>query len=299
MMYCQSPDLQAQPLIHSLKWFREEIDERLWCDDSWVLWERFGAGFRALKTNALLYLGITQYQFIDFHHGAAIDPQLYNHTMLLSQLSVCRVNEHYSPKVKKFTQVGSNKAIDGLDLQSIFLNGSNGEGVDLWCAISCDRGYSLLDLDQRKYEGDPLQNNKLQEYYDKVVGLFTKDDPQKYAIGIFSKAPSLKTPNTPTNCYWVNSNSIQKYYFSFSDHPLVSPHVYVNDPAINATWIFSSLSGLATKKLKKIANKIVELRSEPFTSFANMKERLTHVFVNDHDIDIGKINTSTLKFALF
>jgi len=135
-----------------------------------------------------------------------------------------------------------------------------------------------------------------------------KDEgPQKYAIGLFSKAPSVETPNTPTNCYWVNANSMQQYYFAFSDHPLVVPHVHVNDPAVNSTWIFSALRGITVSKLKIIANKIVQLRSEPFKNFKDMIERLEKAVSVDKTFVRGKINkadikhleTSTLKFNFF
>jgi len=133
-----------------------------------------------------------------------------------------------------------------------------------------------------------------------VAELFVVNNSQKYAIGIFSKAPSITPPTTPTNCYWVNSDSIQIYYYSFSNHPLVLPDVYVNDPAVNATWIYSALAGLATDKLKQIANKIVDLRSTPFKNLEDLKKRLEAAFFDDPiKIAIKDLNFSRLKFSLF
>jgi len=47
--------------------------------------------------------------------------------------------------------------------------------------------------------------------------------------------------------------------------------------------------------LNIVANKIVELRTQPFTSFKNMKDRLTQAFCSA-DPDISKLKCSALKF---
>jgi len=99
---------------------------------------------------------------------------------------------------------------------------------------------------------------------------------------------------------------MRKYYFAFSDHPLVVPYVYVNDPAVNQTWISSALCG-DDKKLRIIAKKIISLREEaPFTSFEDMQNRLVGA-VDDKSFkekniskdDINRLKRSTLKFNLF
>jgi len=259
-----------------------------------------------LKTNALLYLGFTQYQFTDFHHGAVIDPNLKKHTMILSKVvAIRKVNEKYSPQIKKYTEVGSNTEISGLDLQSVFLNGPNGQGVDIWWPISCagkSSNYTLLDFDQRKFEGAPLQTNKLEKCCENVEILFPKNSPN-HTIGIFAKAPYKKLPKTPSNCYWVSSNSIQQYYYCFQDHPLVTPSVYVNDPAVNATWISASLWGLKDEKLLLIATKIVELRTkkDPYTSFEQMISRVkAHIAESDiSDAKYKKICSNALEYDTF
>jgi len=101
---------------------------------------------------------------------------------------------------------------------------------------------------------------------------------------------------------------MQNYYYAFSDHPLVVPHIHVNDPAVNATWISSALRGVRNDILPTISNKIVELRdSEPFTSLEAMKERLEKLVSVDQifvaqkisKADIKKIKTSTLQFNFF
>jgi len=93
---------------------------------------------------------------------------------------------------------------------------------------------------------------------------------------------------------------MQKYYFAFSDHPLVVPYIHVNDPAVSASWISSSLSGLSNKKLTEVANKIVELRQQPtytaITSFEDMKERLTKVLSTT---EISQLNNLRLIFTLW
>jgi len=128
------------------------------------------------------------------------------------------------------------------------------------------------------------------------------------AIGIFSKAPHKRKPLAPKNCYWVTSESMRNYYFAFFDHPLVVPHVYVNDPAMNATWISSALKNVGNDMLGTIAAKIVELRdAKPFKSLEVMKKRLeklvavdqTFVQQNIQKTDIQRMQTSTLKFRFF
>lgn len=270
---------------------------RLYDEEDWLLWEHFGVAEKAMSQNALLYLGRNSCPFSELRRGAVTSHQLKGTVINLEPASIFRSNEplaidtqtivsqYKRPEVKKTWTNG----------KLIVMNGSNGEGIDIWSRVPIHNSKSfLLELDSRKREAKKLTTKVLERYYSKAKSVIpTICNQDQIAVGIISVASEFddRTP-LPEDCYVVSRSQIKDYFGIFANHPIVWPYVNVNDPLMNQSWIQSTLSGKTTEILSEFSRIVVEERRKgPFKDESDLKSRVKNT-KKMKDADVDKIKVS-------
>eukprot|EP01124_Arcella_intermedia_P021719 TRINITY_DN308_c0_g5_i1.p1 TRINITY_DN308_c0_g5~~TRINITY_DN308_c0_g5_i1.p1 ORF type:complete len:903 (-),score=210.59 TRINITY_DN308_c0_g5_i1:67-2775(-) len=282
------------PMSNSLKYMKEEVDDRLSKEELWVLWERFGIGYKSLRTNALVLLNYTNTTFGKLHEGAIMTDVLAK-----TQIPLQNVEIKHSPVPFQsidtilFTQSG--QPINWKNGDCVVLNGPRGKAMD---SFSYYPTTNLLDVEQRKQHEDCLIPSDIPKIVKPIRNLFGND----VFIGIFYNGPcskKIKEDLDDNKVYVVAEDSLPIYYYAFKNHPVVSSEVYVNEPFTLQTSIASYIFPGSTRKRNIFAKKVVELRGKgyQFSSWNDLKTTICKQ-LNDRTYNNLKC-TSHLKFNLF
>lgn len=212
-------------------------------------------------------------------------PNFNDLTLELDPVRVVQSVEQLRPSLKLVHPKDASASVSSvrnvLDRKSVFLNGTNGEGVDGWMTLLFN-DLLLLMLDQRKREGANLAPFKLEDYHKKAMKAKPKEHEGPVAIGIFSSisktsegiVDSDKVKALPSDWFFVVREQVESYYGpTFSEHPAVTADFFINDALVNATAIRYAIE--ADPKRVALADAIVKEReTQHFVDMDDLRKRL-------------------------
>jgi len=149
--------VKFQPMVNCLKYIKEEVDDRFGIEDNRILWERFGAALRALKTNAMLSLNMHNTTFGKFHDGAIMSNMLKHTEITLCELNIEQSVISFGENNHIYSNI-SGKTIHWKNGNCVVLNAVRGEVIDFFTYFLDNQ---LLDADQCLNSANKLTPSKL------------------------------------------------------------------------------------------------------------------------------------------
>lgn len=202
------PPKSLDPLQESINDFINLVNDRIFDEEQWQLWEKFGACYHAMKINSFVRLGITEISIGELHQGADLRPEIRDIRVKLKPVKVIRSGTPMNPKLEpvlRSFRVGS--PFDWTNFSYVVLNAPDGEGIDIWtCYEGIVDGTVIVDADQRKAISKPAQTEILKEIVEKAFGILPDEVKGKRVVKIIgcmmitserkTKEPKLSKPKS-------------------------------------------------------------------------------------------------------
>jgi len=279
-------------LISCLNWLSENVDKQIFSTAPWNLWEKFGACFLALRVNSLICIGYNTIIFSKIFAGADING--CSKEVVLRPLTIIQSAEPYSKQLPKEIPIFSYESykVKWLEGNFVFLNSTNGEGVDIFCSFSCPNSTErIIYADQRKRMAGSLCWKVASEYLDVFDTLTPKVCANTTVYkGLFSIFPhyNYEASSLPKDSILVTYSTTKAYHQSLAVHPAASSCVNVNyDPK---SYIIMILMGgdISSSCAGKIC---VRRKKQKFTSLDELGE-----FVEANERSIRKGDEDRIVF---
>ena len=256
-------------LSQNLCFLIDQVDKSLYVTEPWQQWEYFGAAFFALRVNSLILLN--EGDRVPFRHlceHAAING--CDQIVDLRPMEVKRITQHLSTELPKMVTaspsgttidwVNGDERSDGL-VTYCLLNGTSGEGVDIFCALKLSDSKELLFYaDQRKRVAKTLGPVSANEWIQRAAIIpRCLGEEADYVLGLFSLLSSYRhQPDTLFKDSFVLSYIQHKdFHGCLWSHPAASPCIDVNLDNMSTLKLLTSVA--------KIVDQIVERRKHsPF-----------------------------------
>jgi hypothetical protein len=275
---------EEQEILDSLNLIFQNIDSRLFSTTPlWTLWEDFGAYFLSLRMNCWRYLKkmLNENLHISFKelHPGAFHNFSENFTFTLYKTKVINIHEQLFKDLKLVTQKGmEQEKIEWKKVNNfIYLNGTNGKGVDIWTRLSFQNEEHLM-VDQRKRSAVTISSDDLKDLVSKAKSVIPN---LKHSIGIFSNLSSVDLSDiyslkSLTNVFIVSRKNVSNYYNLFKFHPLISPAININLEQNQTTIASLFQGGHNTKTFGLLADLIKDEKAKGgrFIDQADLKNRM-------------------------
>ena len=237
---CNQDKLTSQAekcLVQTLRKLFKFVDSKMAIDfnEPWALWEIFGAIYYALRINALMVIGKEKVSFSTIISGARFtgcDVYVTLHPMLVE-----RSAEKYSATMANEIGVHADRA-DKKEWKNmkngngyVWLNGSNGEGVDIFFALPRVSPHSdsyVICVDQRKRVALSLGKNTASDLLEKANILPESCSKDILVRGLCNVLPSYNDVVPEKNCFIVSATNTEAFHASLAFHPAATPTTDIN-----------------------------------------------------------------------
>jgi hypothetical protein len=211
-----------QFLVLTIKQMISDVDERIAKEDPWKLWEVFGAYFYALRINSLMVLGHTRIELRQILFGADINGIKYR--VNLQPMLVKRSSVEFSQDFPKKITDADGETFQWKGEQGkgfIWLNASNGEGIDIFFALSqvSKQSKYVICLDQRKRMAlTSVTENNVATLLD-AANIRPKNCASDILVRGVSHMLAAFEGELPRNCFVVRATNSAFFHQSLAGHP--------------------------------------------------------------------------------
>lgn len=256
----------AEKFIETLHDLAESVDNLMYDNPPWMLWEKFGAYFHALRINALVLIGKTTALFSDIVLGALISG--CKERVRLRPVSVVKSHDPYGSGISKTLPLSGypQKTFNWVDEEDgyIVLNAENGAGVDIFFALKREDnpGY-VVCVDQRKRVAGSLGPKAATTLLEKANILPVSLRDAVLVRGLCSLFPqfSQKSSELPNDCFVLSYSTTSDYHQSLGPHPAASPCVNINfDNKTTVKMVTNIPDEVVARRSTKLFQDIEELR---------------------------------------
>lgn len=249
-----SASLVEKCLLQNLQFLVNRVDASLYCAEPWQQWESFGAFFFASRVNSFIRLGVKTVKVKSLCEGAVVNG--CNQLVDLHPMEVRQIVETLDTDLGK-TVTGTPERqtlnwVDGDDgVHYCLINGTSGEGVDIFCALHLNKSDRVLFYaDQRKRVASALGVVTATDLIQKaaIVPVFLGEDAD-YVLGLFSLLATYhhEASDLFEDSFVLSYAQHQAFHGCLSSHPACSPCVDVNFCNISTLRLLTSVASIAKK----------------------------------------------------
>jgi hypothetical protein len=186
----------------------------------WHKFEIFGAWFHAARINAFLVCGYQKVTLIQLFKGAKVDSKsvvILRPASVITSAEKIQTTTNLSCVAEHGNLANVNSAMDPT-VCYIFVNGTNGMGVDIFFMLQTAQKRWLLLLDQRKVDNKTLTNGVLAALYARMPVPKLPDGSQPDVIGIVASAITHfgRRCNLAHNLVALSRSELAEYHGSLS-----------------------------------------------------------------------------------
>eukprot|EP01125_Pyxidicula_operculata_P012989 TRINITY_DN4278_c1_g1_i1.p1 TRINITY_DN4278_c1_g1~~TRINITY_DN4278_c1_g1_i1.p1 ORF type:complete len:570 (+),score=29.88 TRINITY_DN4278_c1_g1_i1:178-1710(+) len=221
--------------MESLKWLSRHVDKAVYDVEPWVLWEKFGACFHALRINSFLVLGYKSVPFSYLCSGALMND--CTEEVNLRPVKIIRSSIKYDEEIPERIGVITNPSevynwVKGDNhCGVVVLNAPGGEGLDIFFALERTHGKGyVICVDQRKRVSQGIGKKGAKDLLEEENILPDCCKDATLIRGLFNPYPHFKVSASelPSNCFVVSYSTTYNYHLSLYTHPASSPCININ-----------------------------------------------------------------------
>jgi hypothetical protein len=177
---------------------------------AWQRWESFGAYFHALRINSFLILGRREVSMEElFAHGKHNSNSFLSCKVALLPLRVVSTEIKLAEDTPEVIEEVNNMncTYNWMDGKEIFMNGTNGKGVDIFFVLHTAETESrkILILDQRKHQADNLAKAEIKD----ISSMMDQTKPKVFCQ--IQRTKVLKLIFSALSCIGKRSSAIKRY----------------------------------------------------------------------------------------
>jgi hypothetical protein len=283
-----------------------DVDAVLFSTPPWLLWEKFGAYYHALRINALLIVGTSEGKFSQLIAPGAISNDC-DDMVELRPMQVIQASQPLSRNTEPCVYSNSSRCnwIEGDGgVGYIVLNSESGRGVDIWFTLKLldpqRPNQYLLVLDQRKRVAEVDANATQASFYEskardpKVVP--THQKITKTVVGIFSMLSSVNAQQArlPVNTFVVSYPQLSEYHGQLSDHPAASPFIRIRFDNLSTLKLLDVVTDTRTRKLNDTEASCI-IQNQFRARWQNVDEVITALKSSGHSIE-SFVDSDRIRF---
>lgn len=259
----------AKCMIQVLEYLCKHVDDTLYDMEPWQSWEKFSACFFALRVNSLLLLGVRQCLFSRLCQHAVV--RGCNFEVALHPVEVHAIHESLAVDLPStVTETMHRAQLDWVRGSSdgrryCLINGTNGAGVDVFCALPLadDSGGLCLFNAQNKVVaaslGSTTASNLLAKAHIVPACLPAGSRCVRGLLSIMASFNQEADTLDGADCFVLSHRQHELFHGTLAAHPACKTWVDVNVDNVSTLRLLTSVDSLAaeivhTRKLNKFTS---------------------------------------------
>jgi hypothetical protein len=274
-------DEASKCFLKCVKDLVKNVDDQVFNQEAWRLWEKFGAYFHALRINALLIIEQEDVTVYDLFNCALINCSVTQKLVLRPTVVIQSRDDLDSRTTAEVGLVGEpSEKHNWIDEGCIVLNGFAGRGVDVFFALKTVTGITVVFLDQGKRVAGPTLNSAsvrpLIDHTRLKLNFLPEDSIVVACFFSCLVSANVESEKLPSNSIVVSKQNLENYHGSLFTHPAAAPFVDINNDRI--TYIKMVLEG-NSGDVGKVAERIVARRN-----FKQLEELRTFISTTNPNV---------------